>query len=173
MGFAPSGLWFQGCTAEAIVHSSLKEGEHEERLVQDGLGRKGEKQGVPGGEGDSMGQHGEQAGGWGSPSHPSRRPDPSLLGRSPPARWGGLAVRRLEKSEKGGEAIKINVRYESLVYLTSLRTTPKHRLSTSGQAGGSGLRSTARTHFKYVFRQKNRQTHATRFLVNNNNMKIP
>ena len=43
-------------------------------------------------------------------------------------------------------------------------TTPTQRLSTSGQVGGSGWRSTARMHFKYAFRQKNMQTHATRVL---------
>ena len=41
-------------------------------------------------------------------------------------------------------------------------TTPTQRLSTSGRAGGSGWRSTARTHGEFDLSQKNRQTHATR-----------
>ena len=54
-----------------------------------------------------MGQHGERAGAWWSPSHPSPRPDPSLLGRSAPLQWGGLAMRSLAKREKGGKDMKM------------------------------------------------------------------
>ena len=51
-------------------------------------------------------------------------------------------------------------------------TTPTQRLSTSGQVGGSGWRSTARKPGEFELSQKNMQTHATRVWLQQQQHKI-